>query len=191
MNYNELKEVLERLNESVMHLEETYIETEGEVTEETECQEAEVDYLKQLLNTEGVDLLGRWLKSKEDKKKALKAEKDYIARQISANDDSIEFIKAKIAEVMFATGTERVKGIKGYSFATSTSIKTEVDKEILEDTFAEAVKEAVKGILPADVTFTLKASVSALPDDAELPSYYKRTVTPSVRFVKPRAGKEE
>ena len=191
MDYKELQDILSTLEYTSYKLEETYVENEGEVTEETELMEGEITAMKTLLNTEGVDLLGRWLKGKEDRKKALKAEKDYITRQMEAIDKTIEFIKTKMNEVMTATGQEKIKGSLGYSFALSTSTKTEVDKEMLKEYFQEAVNEALKDILPADVSVTLTASVSKLEEGAELPDYYSRTETPTIRFTKPRAKKED
>ena len=191
MDYKELQDILSTLEYTSYKLEETYVENEGEVTEETELMEGEITAMKTLLNTEGVDLLGRWLKGKEDRKKALKAEKDYLTRQMEAIDKTIEFIKTKMNEVMTATGQEKIKGSLGYSFALSTSTKTEVDKEMLKEYFQEAVNEALKDILPADVSVTLTASVSKLEEGAELPDYYSRTETPTIRFTKPRAKKED
>ena len=191
MDYKELQDILSTLEYTSYKLEETYVENEGEVTEETELMEGEITAMKTLLNTEGVDLLGRWLKGKEDRKKALKAEKDYITRQMEAIDKTIEFIKTKMNEVMTATGQEKIKGSLGYSFALSTSTKTEVDKEMLKEYYQEAVNEALKDILPADVSVTLTASVSKLEEGAELPDYYNRTETPTIRFTKPRAKKED
>jgi hypothetical protein len=190
MDYKEFQDIMSSMDYASYKLECAYTENEGEVTEETEMLEAEITALRTLLNTEGVDFLGRWLKGKEDKKKAIKAEKDYLTRQIEAIDKNIEFIKAKIRELMDATGCEKVKGSLGYSFATATSTKTEVDKDILCDHYQSIVDEALKDILPDDVTVTLSASVSKLADDAELPDYYHRTETPTIRFTKPRGSKE-
>ena len=190
MDYKDLQDILSTLDYTSYKLEQVYVENEGEVTDETELMEGEISALRTLLNTEGVDFLGRWLKGKEDKKKTLKAEKDYLTRQMEAIDNTIAFIKAKIHEVMEATGCEKVKGTLGYSFATTVSTKTEVDKDLLKDFYQAKVDEALKDILPADVTVTLSASVSKLEEGADLPQYYIRTETPSVRFTKPRAGKE-
>ena len=187
-----MNQVLADLDQAMVTLEETYIENEGEVTEETEQLEAQISGLKELLTKDGIDLLGAWLKAKEDRKKALKAEKDYITRQMAAIDESMEFIKEKVNQILVATGQEKVKGDRGYSFAATISTKTEVDKDVLKDIFQEEVNEAVKDILPPDVTITLGASVSKLPDDPDfiLPPWYNRTEKPSVRFTKPRASKE-
>ena len=192
MDYKEMNQVLADLDQAMVTLEETYIENEGEVTEETEQMEAQISGLKELLTGEGIDLLGGWLKAKEDRKKSLKAEKDYITRQMSAIDETIDFIKTKVNQILVATGQEKVKGSRGYSFAATTSTKTEVNKDVLKDLFQEAVNEAVADILPPDVTITLGASVSKLPNDPDLilPAWYTQTEKPSVRFTKPRASKE-
>jgi len=191
MDYNEFKEALATLDWAAYHLEETYTETEGEVTDETEKIEAEIEALRHLLNTEGVDFLGRWLKGKEDKKKALKAEKDYVSKQIEAVDRTITFIKSKINELMEMTGCEKVKGSLGYTFTSMVSTKTEVNKEILNDFFKDKVEEMLKDILPVDVTVTLGASVSKLPEGSPVPVWYNVTETPTVRFTKPRGKKED
>ena len=191
MDYKELQDILSTLEYTSYKLEETYVESEGEVTEETELMEGEITAMKTLLNTDGVDLLGRWLKAKEDKKKALKAEKDFLTRQMEAIDKTIEFIKCEMFKVMVATGQEKIKGSLGYTFATAISTKTEVDKDLLKEYFQEMVNEALKDILPADVSVTLTASVSKVEEGAELPNYYNRTETPTIRFTKPRAKKED
>lgn len=190
-NYKELENAVSILQETTYRLEETYIATEGECTGTTEQMEAEIEALKFLLNGEGVDFLGRWLKSKEDRKKALKAEKDYLSRQIEATDKTIDFIKAKIRQLMDATGCVKVKGEFGYSFTASISAKTEVDKDLLNEYYQEAVEQAVRSFLPPDVSISLSASVSKVEDDKKLPPYYKQTETPTIKFNKPRAKKEE
>lgn len=91
-----MNQVLATLDQATIALEETYMENEGEITEETEHMEQEISGLQELLTTEGIDLLGGWLKAKEDKKKSLKAEKDYITRQMAAIDETIDFIKDKV-----------------------------------------------------------------------------------------------
>ena len=190
MDYKEIQDLLSALDYASYKLETLYVENEGEVTEETELLEGQVSAMRALLNGEGVDSLGRWLKGKEDKKKAIKAEKDYLSRQIEAIDKTIAFIKSKINEVMVATGCEKVKGELGYSFSTTVSTTTAVDKDLLRDIYQARVEDAVKGILPDDVSVTLTASVSKVAEGAELPEYYNRTETPTVRFSKPRATKE-
>ena len=191
MDYKEFQDIMSSLDYASYKLECAYTENEGEVTEETEMLEAEITALRTLLNTEGVDFLGRWLKGKEDKKKAIKAEKDYLTRQIEAIDKNIEFIKAKIRELMDATGCEKVKGALGYTFATTNSKKTEVDKQMLEDWYMPDIQNALTEIgIPDWVTVKLDAKVSEVPEGTELPAVFKVTETPTIRFTKPRGNKE-
>lgn len=194
MNYKEMNQVLANLDQAINTLEETYIENEGEVTEETEQMEAEISGLQELLSTEGIDLLGGWLKAKEDKKKSLKAEKDYITRQMSAIDETIEFIKGKVTEVMKATGQEKIKGDRGYSFTATHSVKTDVDKDVLKALYADKVEEAIRAAhIPAYVGVSLTASstkaneLGVLEGDEEI---FSTTEKDTVTFRKPKASKE-
>ena len=195
MDYKEMNQVLANLDQAMRTLEDFYIEGEGEVTEETEQLEAQISGLQELLSTEGIDLLGGWLKAKEDRKKSLKAERDYITRQLAAIDVTIEFIKGKISQVMVATGKDKIKGDRGYSFTASHSVKTEVDKDALKALYADKVEEAIRAAhVPAYVGVSLTASctkaanLGVIEGDEEI---FRRTETPSVRFNKPRASKEE
>lgn len=191
-----MNQVLADLDQAMVTLEETYIENEGEVTEETEQMEAQISGLKELLTGEGIDLLGGWLKAKEDKKKSLKAEKDYITRQMAAIDETIEFIKTKVNQILVATGQEKVKGARGYSFAATISSKTEVDKDVLKDLYAERVEKALRdAFIPSYIGVSLTASSTKAaeyggciaPGDEKI---FVTTEKPSVRFTKPRASKE-
>ena len=190
-----MNQVLANLAQAMDSLENLYIENEGEVTEQTEQMEAQISGLKELLTGEGIDLLGAWLKSKEDRKKSLKAEKDYITRQMSAIDETIDFIKAKIHQVMEATGQEKIKGDRGYSFAATISTKTDVDKDVLKYNYDFKVEQAIRAAgIPDYVGFSLTASstkaaeVGVVDGDENL---FVTTEKPSVRFTKPRASKED
>ena len=194
MDYKEMNQVLVNLDQTINTLEETYMENEGEITEETEQMEQEIAGLQELLTTEGIDLLGGWLKAKEDKKKSLKAEKDYITRQLAAIDETIEFIKDKITEVMKATGQEKIKGDRGYSFTATHSVKTDVDKDVLKALYADKVEEAIRAAhIPAYVGVTLTASstkaneLGVLEGDEEI---FSTTEKETVTFRKPKASKE-
>ena len=196
MDYKELNQILANLDQAMVTLEETYVENEGEVTEETEQMEAQISGLQELLTTEGIDLLGGWLKAKEDRKKALKAEKDYITRQMSAIDETIEFIKAKVNQILVATGQEKVKGARGYSFAATTSVKTLVNKEELDDMWVDAMTQECRiAGLPEYIDIELKTNVTKIKqyaeqNDGEGEQWLITESTPSVRFTKPRASKE-
>ena len=194
MDYKEMNQVLADLDQAMVTIEETYIENEGEVTEETEQMEAQISGIKELLTGEGIDLLGGWLKAKEDRKKSLKAEKDYITRQMAAIDETIDFIKTKVNQILVATGQEKVKGARGYSFAATTSSKTEVDKDVLKYNYDFKVEQAIRAAgIPDYVGFSLTASstkakeVGVQEGDEDL---FVTTEKPSVRFTKPRASKE-
>ena len=189
-----MNQVLAELDQAINSLEELYIEGGGEITEETEQMEEHISGLKELLTKDGIDLLGAWLKAKEDRKKSLKAERDYIIRQMAAIDETIEFIKGKVNQVMVAIGQDKIKGDRGYSFAATTSVKTEVDKDVLKTIYADRIEEAIRTAhIPAYVGVTLTASSTKAAEfgvvegDEEI---FHITETPSVRFTKPRASKE-
>ena len=194
MDYKELNQVLADLDQAMHTLEDLYIEGEGEVTEETEQMEEQISGLKELLSGEGIDLLGAWLKSKEDRKKSLKAEKDYISRQILANDTTIEFIKDKITQVMKATGKEKIKGDRGYSFTASHSVKTDVDKDVLKKNYEDKVEKAIRDAgVPLYVGVSLTASCSKVGDDGVSEcdeNLFVLTEKDTVTFRKPKASKE-
>ena len=191
MNNNEIKAALAALDEVTSFLIEEYEENGGEVTESTEQKEQQIEYLKSLLEEEGIDSLGRWLKSKEDLIKTLKAERDSVTRQIKKTEDGIEYIKSQIYQVLTAIGKDKVQGTF-YSFAPAISRKTEVDKEVLEDKYLSIVNNALEQILPPWVTYKISASVKAIPGDCEeLPSEFKVIETPTCKFTKPRAKKED
>ena len=194
MDYKELNQALATLDQATIALEETYMENEGEITEETEQMEQEISGLQELLTTEGIDLLGGWLKAKEDKKKSLKAEKDYITRQMNAIDETIDFIKDKVTEVMKATGQDKIKGDRGYSFTATHSVKTDVDKDVLKALYADKVEEAIRAAhIPAYVGVSLTASstkaneLGVLEGDEEI---FSTTEKDTVTFRKPKASKE-
>lgn len=195
MDYKELQQALSQLEEVMTNLEELYILNEGECTEESESMEVEVDTLKELLSGDGIDMLGRWLKSKEDRKKSLKAEKDYITRQMASIDKGIEYIKSMINKVMVATGLEKVKGDRGYSFVTTTSTKTDINKDVLKALYADKVEEAIRSAhIPAYVGVTLTASSTKATELGVVEGDEDIFVTmskPSVRFGKPKANTED
>lgn len=193
MNNTEIRDALSRLHEMENFLEEEYENNGGEVTEHTEEQESAIAALRELLTTEGVDSLGRWLKAKEDQIKSLKAEKDSVTRQINAANNTIDYIKSQIYELMVQTGMEKVKGTF-YSFAPITSVKTEVDKELLKTLYEDKVKTAmIQARIPAYVGVTLTASTTKAKELGVVEGdegLFTETTSPSVRFTKPRASKE-
>ena len=194
MNNKEINSLIESLNASMWAFENYMVENDGVCDEASDQMEEQIGILKDLLTTEGIDSLGRWLKAKEDEIKSLKAEKDYITRKINAATGTIDYIKTQMNKILTAAQMEEIKGANGYKFQVTTSTKTEVDKEILKELFLDKVEKKLRGgknpVIPADVTFSLGASVSLVPEGAVLPSYYIRTSSPSCKFTKPRASKE-
>lgn len=194
MNTKEINELLSTLSAVTESLESLYTENEGECTEQTEKMEVEIDTIKELLTTEGIDSLGRWLKSKEDEKKSLKAEKDYISRRMQAVDKTIDYIKSMVNIVMRDTGTDKIKGEHGYCFQTYTSDTTDVDKTNLRTIYEQKILQAmVEAHIPAYVTVTLNASPSIAREVGVIEGdevIFNRHVTPTVKFTKPRASKE-
>ena len=195
MNNKEINSLIESLNASMLAFENYMVENEGVCDEASDQMEEQIGILKELLTTEGIDSLGRWLKAKEDEIKSLKAEKDYITRKINAATSTIDYIKTQMNKILTAAQMQEIKGANGYKFQVTTSTKTEVDKEILKALFLDKVEKKLRGgknpVIPADVTFSLGASVSLVPEGAVLPSYYIRTSSPSCKFSKPRTSKED
>lgn len=190
MNYKDIQDALANLARVTADLEEMYIENDGEVTDATEELENQKAAIAELLNGDGIDVLGRWLKSKEDELKTYKAEKDAAARRQKSVENTIEFVKYKIREIMDATGCERARGVL-YSFAVAQSVKNEVDRDRLNAEYKDAAVAAIRAAgIPEYVTVTLGASVSQIPENCPLPDFIERVERDTIRFTKPRGGKE-
>ena len=195
MNNKEISSMIESLNASMWAFENYMVENDGVCDEASDQMEEQIGILKELLTTEGIDSLGRWLKAKEDEIKSLKAEKDYITRKINAATGTIDYIKSQMNKLLKASGMEEIKGANGYKFQVTTSTKTEVDKDVLKTIYADRIEEAIRAAhIPAYVGVTLTASSTKAAEfgivegDEEI---FHTTEKPSVRFTKPRASKEE
>ena len=197
MKYNDIQEAIASMQHAIWQLEDIYVENGGEVTEETEEKEALIEGVRELLTTEGIDSLGEWLKSLEDRKAELKAQRDFVARKIKATESSIDFVKAAIRQVLDATETEKVKGSLGYSFARTESTKTSVLDEKLDADYLEAATNAARDAgLPSYVDVVLKTTSTAIKAWAEVnggegEEYLNTETAPTIRFTKPRSAKKE
>ena len=194
MNNKEINSMIESLNASMWAFENYMVENDGVCDEASDQMEEQIGILKELLTTEGIDSLGRWLKAKEDEIKSLKAEKDYITRKINAATGTIDYIKTQMNKILTAAQMEEIKGANGYKFQVTTSTKTEVDKDVLKTIYADRIDEAIRAAhIPAYVGVTLTASSTKAAEfgivegDEEI---FHTTEKPSVRFTKPRASKE-
>lgn len=66
MTHTDIRSALAELSAIASDLERIYLENGGEVTEETASLEDRLSVIQELLTTEGVDDLGRWLSAKQD-----------------------------------------------------------------------------------------------------------------------------
>lgn len=196
MTHTDIRSALAELSAIASDLESIYLENGGEVTEETTSLEDRLSVIQELLTTEGVDDLGRWLSAKQDEIVRWKNEKALANARMLAAQKSEAYIKALIAGVLRATGTEKVKGAY-YSFAQGMSTKNEVLTDALDADYLEAATEAARSAgLPPFVDVCLKARVSDIQayadaNNGEGLEYVNTTVEPAVKFSKPRKAKEE
>lgn len=192
MNNKEINQLLDELQQRTLFLEEEYELNGGEITESTEQQEDDIRIIQELLQTEGVDSLGRWCKAIEDEIKTLKSEKDAIARRQKNRENTLEYVKYMANQVLTRTGVSKAKGLC-YGFTAYNKTTTEVNKDVLKSMYQEMVECALRnqGIIPTDVTITLGASKTRLAEGVELPPYYEVHTSPSCKFTKPRASKDE
>lgn len=195
MKYQDIQDALANLARLSEELEDQYIENEGEITPEAEALEAQKDAVADLLTGEGIDTLGRWLKSKEDELATYKAEKAAADRRIKSVRNTIDFVKSKISEVMKATGMEKAKG-SFYSFSAYVSEKTTLNEEELDGRWLDTVTEAARNAgLPGYIDVALKTTASRVKEWAQThegqgEAYLITDTADAVRFNKPRGGKE-
>ena len=189
MTYKDIQDALATLNQLSVELEDQYIENEGEVTEATEEMEARKTAVQDLLQNDGIDALGRWLKVKEDEVKMWKAEKAAADRKVKSAQNTVDFVKAKIAEVMTMTGMDKAKGAY-YSFSKYVSEKSSVNQDEIDRLYLDIASSAAHAAgLPDFVDVVLKTTTTALKD-ADATEFINTTTGDAVRFTKPRGGKE-
>ena len=190
MNYADIKAAQDELTVLSAQFEETMVENGGEVTEETDTLAQQALAIEDLLAGEGIDTLGRIIKAKEDQIKTYKAEKDAIARRIKSVENSIEFFKTVITDILHQTGRDKAKGML-YGFTATTSNTTKVDMELLNGRYMDLAEQAIRSAgIPDYVTIKLDAKVSLVPEGEDLPDLFEEVHKDTVRFTKPRASKE-
>lgn len=191
MNTQEISAALADMARTSIYLEQIYEENGGEITEETTALEDQAAAIRTLLTTEGIDSLGRWLKSKEDEKATYKAEKAAADRRIKSIDKTIDFIKREIGRILRETGQERVKGTF-YTFKQLDSQKTTFDAEALDAEYLDLVTEAARNAgLPACIDVALKTSASRLQEDERLAALVNVEETKTCSFTKPKKAEEK
>lgn len=197
MNNTDINAILAELAGLNWRIEAAFDENGGEITDELQAQLDQIDNLKALLEGEGIDSLGRWLKGVEDRIKTLKAERDAINRKVKADTNLIDYIKGQIRQVLDILGEEKVKGTS-YSFSRYDSCHSKVDAERVDADWLAAVTEAARNAgLPGCFDVSIETNVTRLNtwaeenDGAGAEYVLNETPTPTVKFTKPRASKEE
>lgn len=190
MKVKEINAAIASLEALAWHLDNELVENGGEVTEEIQNQLDIQEDLLALLDGEGIDSLGRWLKQVQDRKAALKAEKDTIARHIDACTATEDYIRQQVRKALDLLGKDKAKG-ECYSFTANDSRQVTADNDAVKALYAEKVEHAIREAgVPGYISVSLRASSSAVPEGEELPDIFKVTITPTTTFRKPRASKE-
>lgn len=190
MTSREINTLLQDLSALCNALEWAFVEGGGEVTEETASYEEAIKDVKELLMNDGVDSLGRWLKTKQDERVTLEEEKAKIDRMMKANDRTVEHILSTIDAVMNACGMDQAKGML-YSFKRSTSTTHTANTDLIDQRYAEKVSEAAKAAgLPAWLRVKISPSYKLVPEGVETDEFIT-TITPTIRFNKPKKIKKD
>ena len=174
---------------------EAYCENGGEETPETIDLTAAKEATRELIQTDGIDMLGRRRIYLEDKLKMLKAEKAAADRKIKAAQQSIDFINSMILDAMKLTGVEKVKGLY-YGFTAYVSEHTSVDMDELNERWQGIAEKGAREMgLPGYIDVELKTSVTKIQDwapthDGQGVAFLETATADAVRFTKPRAGKD-
>ena len=186
-----IKETLANIARAKYELENAVEENGGELTPELLEQYNDLEDMKALLADEGVDELGRWLKSVQDELAARKAEADAAARKVKNLKGYEDYVKWLIGQALDAIGQEKVKG-SFYGFARKTSTTNKVNTEALEETFRLNLVEAHKVAgLPGWIHLEMKTTTTELKEAGEdAAAFLETTSTPSLGFTKPRAAKD-
>ena len=192
MTYQEIKEkeaavaaLAWRFQELKYELEET-----GEVNPEMDEVQKQFCEAASELAVNGTDSLGHWQVSVENELKTLKAEKAAIDRRIKAANNTLEFVKDTLTNLLKVTGQEKVKGTL-YSYKLTKSVTTKVDTDEVDRLYMPQAEAAVREAgLPCYITVKLEPKVSLVPEGEDLPEIFIVNEKDTVRFTKPRGGKE-
>lgn len=192
MTPREINETLRRLQEEKWRLQQELEENEGEVTESVLTREQAIKDIKSLiLSPEGVDSLGRLIRSNKDDIETFKGEKKAVETKIKKTEGYNDWLLELVDECLKECECDKASGKLGYSFTQHTSVTTEVDKKMLKDMFYERAMEAIRATdIPQDVTITLSASVSLLPEGSERPQWYNTTTIGRATPRMPKKPKE-
>lgn len=193
MTVREIREILDRLREEKFRLQSELEDNGGEVTESVLSREEAIASLKALLlSKEGVDSLGRFMRSNQDEVQGYKDEKRHLDALIKKTEGYNDFLLGLIDEILKECEVENAKGNLGYSFTTHTSVTTSVDTKMLRERFLKRAQEAVlEAGIPSDVTISLSASISKVSEGSEIPEWYNVSSVGRATFRKPQRAKDE
>lgn len=190
MNAKETNATIASLESLRWHLDQAFEENGGELTEELQEQLDMQEDLRALLEADGIDALGRWLKSVQDRGAALKSEKDTITRHIDACKATEDYIRQQVRRALDLLGQDKAKG-ECYSFTANDSRIVTADTEAVKALYYEKAVAAIREAgIPEYIGLSLKASSTAVPEGAELPDIFKVEVKATTTFRKPKATKE-
>jgi hypothetical protein len=158
MTRYEVEMFLTRLMQERMLQEAMLEESEGEVTEAILTQQEIIDKLAEIFESEGgIDAVGRYVKQSQDSIAARKAEKEYAERHLRAEEKDLATFLECVDFALQKAQKDKVKGQYGYSFTQHTSVSTKADNKMIKELFYDKVADAIKGLVPKDITFTLSA----------------------------------
>ena len=193
MKVREIRDILDRLREEKYRLQAELEDNGGEVTESVLSREEAIASLKQLLlSKDGVDSLGRFMRSNQDEVQGYKDEKKHLDTLIKKTEGYNDFLLGLIDEILKECEVENAKGNLGYSFTTHTSVTTSVDTKMLRERFLKRAQEAVlEAGIPSDITISLSASISKVSEGSEIPEWYNVSSVGRATFRKPQRAKDE
>lgn len=189
MNHFDMKNFLLRMKAEREMLHYRLDENGGEVTGEILSREEKIANLRELFKQEGgIDAAGRYLKAGQANVQMWKDEKAYAERHLKAEEESLAEDLELINEALEAEDIDKIKGKAGYSFTQHMSVTTKADNKMIKERFHSAVEQIVResGVIPEDITISLSASSSLLPEGAEKPEWYNTTTRGKAAFRKPR-----
>lgn len=197
MKNKDIAAILADLSRRKWELENALEENGGDLTPELLQECADIDELKDLLEGEGIDSLGRQLKAVQDEREALKAEADTAARKVKNAKAYEDYLKWLIGKAMDALGADKVKGAY-YGFKRGTSTKGSVNTEAVDAAYLDAVTEAARNAgLPSFLDVAITTNVTRLREWAQsngaegVADFLVEETAPSLTFNKPRANTQK
>ena len=192
------RELIDKIQRAKIDIETALEENGGELTADVMAQYDTLEDMKAILAGEGIDDLGRWLKSVQDDVAARKAEADAAARRLKNAKAYEDHVKGIIGEAMdlldLDTNKNGEKVAKGsfYGFKRTTSCKSSVRQELLEGDWLEIAQVGARmNGLPDWVDVQIKTTTTELQNAGDVAlDYLEETKTPALSFTKPKANKE-